>query len=80
MKMKLETKQWRKAANAITFAMAGDAEICLKTPELESLVLCYSNRAAKRMSLVKMRKAFDDCIMATRLNPGFLKAFLAAGK
>ncbi|XP_024967765.1 dnaJ homolog subfamily C member 7-like [Cynara cardunculus var. scolymus] len=79
MKLKLETEQWRKAAKAIASVLGGGAEVCSKTPELESLVLYYSNRAAKRMSLGKMRKAVNDCRMATLLDPSFLRVCLTAG-
>ncbi|KAI7755136.1 hypothetical protein M8C21_026006, partial [Ambrosia artemisiifolia] len=54
-------------------------DVCSKTSELESLVLYYSNRAAKRMSIGKIRKALDDCKVATRLDPGFLNICLTAG-
>ncbi|KVI12103.1 DnaJ domain-containing protein, partial [Cynara cardunculus var. scolymus] len=76
MKLKLETEQWRKAAKAIASVLGGGAEVCSKTPELESLVLYYSNRAAKRMSLGKMRKAVNDCRMATLLDPSFLRKWM----
>lgn len=79
MKLKLEKEQWRKAAKAIASVLGGGAEICSKTPELESLVLYYSERAAKRMSLGKMRKAVNDCRMAALLDPSFLKVCLTAG-
>ncbi|PWA60326.1 dnaJ domain, Zinc finger, CCHC-type, Tetratricopeptide-like helical domain protein [Artemisia annua] len=76
---KLETEEWRKSAKAIASVLVGNAELCSKTPELESFVLYYTNRAAKRMSLKKFRKAMDDCKMATYLDPGSLKAHLIAG-
>lgn len=38
------------------------------------LTLCYSNRAATRMSLGKMRAALNDCMMAVSIDPNFLKA------
>ncbi|KAK9055518.1 hypothetical protein SSX86_026602 [Deinandra increscens subsp. villosa] len=79
MRMKLEIDQWRKAAKAIASVLVEGADICSKTPELESLVLYYSNHAAKRMSLGKMRKALDDCKKATLLDPTFLKVRLTAG-
>ncbi|XP_057984235.1 uncharacterized protein LOC131168649 [Malania oleifera] len=41
---------------------------------LEPLVLCYSNRAATRMSLGRIREALGDCMMAVKLDPNFLKA------
>ncbi|KAI3514412.1 hypothetical protein L1887_12793 [Cichorium endivia] len=78
-KMKVETEQWRKAAKAIAVVLDGGDSLSFKTPELESLVLYYSNRASKRMSLGKIRKAVDDCRIAARLDPSFLKVCLTAG-
>lgn len=60
--------------------LVADTELSSKTPELESLLLHYTNRVAKRMSIGKTRKALDDCRMATYLDPGFLKVCLTAGK
>ncbi|KAG5043309.1 hypothetical protein JHK87_007224 [Glycine soja] len=37
------------------------------------LLLCYSNRAATRMSLGRIREALEDCMMATALDPSFMK-------
>ncbi|KAI3782644.1 hypothetical protein L2E82_12697 [Cichorium intybus] len=78
-KMKLETEQWRKAAKAIAVVLDGGDLLSYKKTEVESLVLYYSNRAAKRMSLGKIRKALDDCRIAARLDPSFLKVCLTAG-
>lgn len=47
---------------------------------MKPLLLCYSNRAATRMSLGRMREAIGDCIKASELEPDFLKAMLRAGK
>ncbi|KAF8724201.1 hypothetical protein HU200_021221 [Digitaria exilis] len=44
----------------------------------KALMLCYSNRAATRMSLGKMRDALSDCREATGIDPGFLKAQVRA--
>ncbi|KAL7586118.1 hypothetical protein Lser_V15G38712 [Lactuca serriola] len=77
--MKVETEQWRKAAKAIASVLDGGEVLSSKTQELESLVLYYSNRASKRMSLGKMRKAVDDCRIAARLDPSYLKVCLTAG-
>ncbi|KAL8236679.1 hypothetical protein R6Q59_017760 [Mikania micrantha] len=79
MELKLETEQWRKAAKAVVSVLVEGADLCSKTPELESLVLYYSNRATKRMLLGKIRKALDDCKKATLLDPYFLKGYLTAG-
>ncbi|GER52519.1 heat shock protein DnaJ with tetratricopeptiderepeat [Striga asiatica] len=46
---------------------------------LKPLLLCYSNRAATRMSLGRMREAIGDCKKATDLDPNFLKVTLRAG-
>lgn len=47
---------------------------------LKPLLLCYSNRAAARMSLARMREAIADCTKASELDPDFLKVILRAGK
>ncbi|XP_062181546.1 uncharacterized protein LOC133885814 [Phragmites australis] len=39
-----------------------------------ALMLCYSNRAATRMSLGRMWEALQDCLIATFIDPSFLKA------
>ncbi|XP_047318176.1 uncharacterized protein LOC124921546 [Impatiens glandulifera] len=44
----------------------------------ELLVLCYSNRAATRMSLNRLREALEDCKIATEFDPHFLKAQIRA--
>ncbi|CAN0907882.1 DnaJ homolog subfamily C member 7 [Linum grandiflorum] len=41
---------------------------------LEPLVICYSNRAATRLSLGNIREALQDSLMAASLDPSFLKA------
>ncbi|PIN21026.1 Molecular chaperone (DnaJ superfamily) [Handroanthus impetiginosus] len=46
---------------------------------MEPILLCYSNRAATRMSLGRMREAIGDCTKAAELDPVFLKATLRAG-
>ncbi|XP_076890047.1 uncharacterized protein LOC143541006 [Bidens hawaiensis] len=74
----LEAEKWKKAAKAIASVLVTGADIFSKTAELESLVLYYSNRAAKRMSVGKIRKALDDCKVANLLDPGFLKVCLTA--
>ncbi|KAM0857622.1 hypothetical protein ACQ4PT_048351 [Festuca glaucescens] len=43
-----------------------------------ALALCYSNRAATRMSLGRMREALQDCSIATSIDPTFLKAKVRA--
>ncbi|CAM8961373.1 unnamed protein product [Rhodiola kirilowii] len=42
------------------------------------LMLCYSNRAASRMALGKMRGALEDCMFASAIDPSFLKVQLRA--
>ncbi|KAL3533717.1 hypothetical protein ACH5RR_007238 [Cinchona calisaya] len=44
----------------------------------EPLLLCYSNRAATRMSLGRMREAVEDCKSAAAVDPKFLKVKLRA--
>uniref|UniRef100_A0A0D9WFV7 J domain-containing protein n=1 Tax=Leersia perrieri TaxID=77586 RepID=A0A0D9WFV7_9ORYZ len=43
-----------------------------------ALMLCYSNRAATKMSLGRMRDALQDCMVATSIDPTFLKAKVRA--
>ncbi|KAM3738949.1 hypothetical protein ACB098_09G168400 [Castanea mollissima] len=45
---------------------------------LKPLLLCYSNRAATRRSLGRIREALGDSMMATALDPNFLKAQMRA--
>ncbi|XVE75558.1 hypothetical protein DITRI_Ditri12bG0103100 [Diplodiscus trichospermus] len=45
---------------------------------IKPLVLCYSNRAATRISLGRMREALADCLMAAALDPNFLKVYVRA--
>ncbi|KAL6145189.1 hypothetical protein ACLB2K_055877 [Fragaria x ananassa] len=45
---------------------------------LKPLLLCYSNRAATRMYMGKIREALGDCMMATALDPNFLKVQMRA--
>ena len=40
----------------------------------KALMLCYSNRAATRMSLGKMREALSDCRAAIDIDSSFLKS------
>lgn len=47
---------------------------------LRVLMLCYSNRAAARMSLGRMREALNDSLMAAAIDPNFPKAQLRAAK
>lgn len=44
----------------------------------KALMLCYSNRAAARMSLGRMREALSDCMMAAKIDPTFLRAQVRA--
>ncbi|XP_019455832.1 PREDICTED: uncharacterized protein LOC109356767 [Lupinus angustifolius] len=41
---------------------------------IKLLLLCYSNRAATRMRLGRIREALGDCQLATSLDPTFQKA------
>ncbi|XP_057535351.1 uncharacterized protein LOC130813528 [Amaranthus tricolor] len=42
------------------------------------LVRCYSNRAATRMALGRVREAIRDCLMAVELDPSFFRAQIRA--
>lgn len=43
-------------------------------------MLCYSNRAAARMSQGRLREAVKDCKLAAGIDPRFLKAHVRAAK
>ncbi|XP_068657736.1 uncharacterized protein [Aristolochia californica] len=45
---------------------------------VRALMLCYSNRAATRMSLGRMREALQDCMMAASIEPNFHRVQLRA--
>ncbi|XP_039013505.1 TPR repeat-containing thioredoxin TTL2-like [Hibiscus syriacus] len=47
---------------------------------IKPLVLCYSNRAATRISLGRMREALADCLMASALDPNFLEVYARGAK
>lgn len=47
---------------------------------LRALMLCYSNRAATRMSLGRMREALEDCTKAVALDPNFFRVQVRAAK
>ncbi|XP_051120559.1 uncharacterized protein LOC127244182 isoform X2 [Andrographis paniculata] len=46
--------------------------------ESKALMLCYSNRAATRISLGRIREALEDCIRASKLDSSFLKVQVRA--
>ncbi|CAI9106177.1 OLC1v1005260C2 [Oldenlandia corymbosa var. corymbosa] len=45
---------------------------------LRALMLCYSNRAATRMSLGRLKEALDDCKKAAALDPSFIRVQVRA--
>lgn len=47
---------------------------------LRALMLCYSNRAATRLSLGRMKDALKDCLMAAAIDPKFLKVQVRAAQ
>ncbi|XP_006644051.3 uncharacterized protein LOC102708842 isoform X2 [Oryza brachyantha] len=56
----------------------GINSVSLNEASWKSLMLCYSNRAATRMSLGRMREALADCRKATDIDSSFLKAQVRA--
>uniref|UniRef100_A0A0E0JGY8 J domain-containing protein n=1 Tax=Oryza punctata TaxID=4537 RepID=A0A0E0JGY8_ORYPU len=56
----------------------GINSVSLNEASWKSLMLCYSNRAATRMSLCRMRDALSDCRKATDIDSNFLKAQVRA--
>ncbi|CAH1432183.1 unnamed protein product [Lactuca virosa] len=80
---------WRKRGNeAYKSGDLSEAEVCYskgissiqhtETPGvcIQPLLLCYSNRAATRMALGRMREGLNDCRMAAALDPNFMKVNL----
>lgn len=47
---------------------------------LRALMLCYSNRAATRMSLGRMREALGDCLLAAVIDHKFLRVQVRAAR
>ncbi|PKI57723.1 hypothetical protein CRG98_021790 [Punica granatum] len=45
---------------------------------LRAVMLCYSNRAATRMCLGRMRDALEDCTRATEIDPNFFRVQVRA--
>lgn len=45
---------------------------------IKPLLPCYSNRAATRMTLGRIREALEDCMIACSLDPTFLKVQIRA--
>ncbi|XP_024539126.1 uncharacterized protein LOC9653764 isoform X2 [Selaginella moellendorffii] len=46
---------------------------------IRSSMLCYSNRAATRMVVGRMREALGDCLRAIAVDPNFLRVRIRAG-
>lgn len=67
-----------KAENYYTKCISAITQ--MKTPEccIEPLVLCYSNRAATRLSLGRIREALRDCNSAASLDSNFQKVQMRA--
>ncbi|KAJ0582602.1 putative DnaJ domain, tetratricopeptide-like helical domain superfamily [Helianthus annuus] len=79
--------KWRKRGNqAYKKGDLSEAEVCyskgissIQHTEtsafcIEPLLLCYSNRAAARMALGRLREGLKDCRTAAALDPTFVKA------
>ncbi|KAF5447736.1 hypothetical protein F2P56_033263 [Juglans regia] len=62
---------YTKGVNSVS--MSESSRGCLRV-----LMLCYSNRAATRMALGRIRDALGDCMMAATIDPNFLKVQLRA--
>uniref|UniRef100_A0A0D9UZJ8 J domain-containing protein n=1 Tax=Leersia perrieri TaxID=77586 RepID=A0A0D9UZJ8_9ORYZ len=65
-------------ARAEEYYTHGINSVSLNEASWKSLMLCYSNRAATRMSLGRMRGALSDCQKATYIDSSFLKAQVRA--
>ncbi|XP_024156510.1 uncharacterized protein LOC112164526 isoform X1 [Rosa chinensis] len=67
-----------KAEDCYTQGVNGVSENETSTSCLRALMLCYSNRAATRMALGRIRDALGDCMMAAAIDPNFLKVQVRA--
>ncbi|KAI7749558.1 hypothetical protein M8C21_021925 [Ambrosia artemisiifolia] len=67
-----------KAEDCYTQGLNSVSENEKSTGCLKALKLCYSNRAAARMSLGRMKEALEDCLMAAAIDPNFLKVQVRA--
>lgn len=47
---------------------------------IKPLLLCYSNRAATKISLGRLREAIEDCLIAANIDSHFLKVYMRAAK
>lgn len=47
---------------------------------IRASMLCYSNRAATRMVVGRMREALADCMRAMAVDPNFLRVRLRAAR
>ncbi|XP_051138748.1 TPR repeat-containing thioredoxin TTL4 isoform X2 [Andrographis paniculata] len=68
-----------KAEEFYTMGINSVAHVSTLGYSMKPLLLCYSNRAATRMSLGRMVEAIGDCTKAAALEPNFLKVILRAG-
>ncbi|KAJ0714389.1 putative DnaJ domain, tetratricopeptide-like helical domain superfamily [Helianthus annuus] len=67
-----------KAEDCYTQGLNSVSENEKSTSCLRALMLCYSNRAAARMSTGRMKEALGDCLMAAAIDPNFLKVQVRA--
>ncbi|MFS8005222.1 putative DnaJ domain, tetratricopeptide-like helical domain superfamily [Helianthus anomalus] len=67
-----------KAEDCYTQGLNSVSENEKSTSCLRALMLCYSNRAAARMSTGRMKEALEDCLMAAAIDPNFLKVQVRA--
>ncbi|KAM0008904.1 putative DnaJ domain, tetratricopeptide-like helical domain superfamily [Helianthus debilis subsp. tardiflorus] len=67
-----------KAEDCYTQGLNSISENEKSTSCLRALMLCYSNRAAARMSTGRMKEALEDCLMAAAIDPNFLKVQVRA--
>ncbi|KAL8245149.1 hypothetical protein R6Q59_011407 [Mikania micrantha] len=47
---------------------------------LKALMLCYSSRAATRISMGRMKEALEDCLMAATIDPNYLTVKVQAAR
>lgn len=69
-----------KAEDSYTQGLSCISQNETSKASLRALMLCYSNRAATRMSLGRVREALGDCILAAAIDPNFLRVQLRAAQ
>ncbi|CAH1435430.1 unnamed protein product [Lactuca virosa] len=75
-------KKWNLSEAEVCYSKGISSIQHIETPVvcIKPLLLCYSNRAAIRMALGRMREGLNDCRMAVALDPNFMNVNLRSAK